>query len=112
LKRPPEYWWAHKDEAQEIFDAQVFVPLVNAMAIPKWMKRAAIKYGQLPIVDGVVQGWLAFELHTSHGTWIDMQEEMAKRAGLTIDTEDFERRMEEFREVSRGGQKPGLQRAE
>jgi len=107
-KRPPEYWLSHKGEAQEIFDAQVFVPYVKAMAIPKWLKKAIIKYRQLPVVDGVVQGWLVFEMHTTRGLCIDVTEGAASAAGLSVDVADFERRMDEFATVSRAGRKSGL----
>jgi len=62
-------------------------------------------------VDGVVQGWVAFVMVTTHGIPRDVIEDILEIKGDTLDWADFERRMEEFSEVSRDGRKPGLQRA-
>ncbi|OWK37533.1 alanine--tRNA ligase [Fimbriiglobus ruber] len=42
--------------------------------------------------NGVVSGKDAFDLHTTHGLFIDITTQMALEAGLTVDRADYERR--------------------
>ena len=103
------YWADHRDEALVLFRKEWWKYQVEHMDIPRRAKKLLLKYGTFGVVDGVIQGWLIFELVTSDGAPLNIIEEFAEAIDLTLDVEDFELRMEEFREKSRAGKKPGLQ---
>ena len=103
------YWEEHPDESRELFCNEHWVPFVNQLSVPKKIRKLLLKYRSLPIVDDVLQGWVVFEMVTTNGIPLDVVEEISLTEGLTLDVADFERRMEEFREKSRDGKKPGLQ---
>src|SRR5207247_4282437 len=47
----------------------------------------------------------AFQLHDTHGVYIDITEQMASEVGLTVDRKAFEEEMEQAKEKARGAQK-------
>src|SRR6202012_3015949 len=58
-------------------------------------------------VAGVLPGPTAFKLYDTYGLALDEQEEMAREAGLTIDTEGFQAEMEKQRTRARASWKGG-----
>ncbi len=58
-----------------------------------------LKYCKSP---PVISGEAAFKLHDTYGFPIDLTEVMARERGMTVDTETYERLMEEARERARG----------
>ena len=75
------------------------------MLSPKQKRKLHQRYGP-PVVDDVVQGWVAFELSSTHGIPEDVIEEILEAKGMTLDWEDYHRRMDEFRQLSRTNSKP------
>jgi alanyl-tRNA synthetase len=57
------------------------------------------------VVAGVLPGAAAFKLYDTYGLALDEQEEMAREAGLTIDTEGFQAEMEKQRTRARASWK-------
>ncbi len=53
----------------------------------------------------VVSGEDAFQLHDTYGVYIDITEQMASEAGLTVDRGGYERAMEEAKNRARGARK-------
>jgi alanyl-tRNA synthetase len=53
----------------------------------------------------VISGQAAFELHTTHGLFIDIVEQMAAEAGMTVDRQEYQRLWEIFTEESSHGRK-------
>jgi alanyl-tRNA synthetase len=53
----------------------------------------------------VISGKDAFQLHDTYGLYIDITEQMASEAGLTVDRAGYEREMEEAKEKARGARK-------
>jgi alanyl-tRNA synthetase len=51
---------------------------------------------------GIIQGSDVFLLHTTHGFPPDLVRQMADERGLGVDLEDYERRIKEHEEISRG----------
>src|SRR5579871_605457 len=54
---------------------------------------------------GVISGKDAFQLHDTHGVYIDITEQMANEAGLGVDRNEFEAEMERARELARQSRK-------
>ena len=54
---------------------------------------------------GVINAKDAFDLHTTQGLFIDITEQMAAEAGLTVDREGYQKLFEKFREESDKGRK-------
>ncbi|MCZ2342278.1 MAG: alanine--tRNA ligase [Bacteroidales bacterium] len=52
--------------------------------------------------QGVISGKDAFELHTTHGVYIEITEQMAAEAGLRVDRAEYERLFEAFQITSAG----------
>ena len=52
-----------------------------------------------------ISGQDAFQLHDTYGLYIDITEQMASEAGLTVDRPGFEQTMEEARDRARGSRK-------
>ena len=52
---------------------------------------------------GAISGKDAFDLATTYGFPFELTRELALERGLPVDEDDFEQRMAEFREISRGG---------
>jgi alanyl-tRNA synthetase len=52
-----------------------------------------------------ISGQDAFQLHDTYGLYIDITEQMASEAGLTVDRPGFEQAMEEARDRARGSRK-------
>jgi alanyl-tRNA synthetase len=52
---------------------------------------------------GAISGKEAFDLATTYGFPFELTRELALERGLPVDEDDFERRMVEFREISRAG---------
>ena len=53
----------------------------------------------------IIAGNVAFDLHTEQGVFIDITEQMAAEAGLTVDRASYERHFKEFQEKSSQGRK-------
>jgi alanyl-tRNA synthetase len=53
--------------------------------------------------QGAISGKEAFDLATTYGFPFELTRELALERGLPVDEDDFERRMVEFREISRAG---------
>ena len=54
---------------------------------------------------GMISGKDAFDLHTERGFLIELTEAMAATRGLKVDQQDYQRRMVEFKKISRGKKK-------
>ncbi|HYV39959.1 MAG TPA: alanine--tRNA ligase, partial [Gemmataceae bacterium] len=52
-----------------------------------------------------ISGHDAFQLHDTYGLYVDITEQMASEAGLTVDRAGYEHEMEEAREKARGARK-------
>jgi alanyl-tRNA synthetase len=55
--------------------------------------------------DGIISGEVAFRLHDTFGVYIDITEQMADEAGLTVDRAGYEREMEKAKARARGARK-------
>jgi alanyl-tRNA synthetase len=53
----------------------------------------------------VIEGSHAFRLHDTYGVYIDITEQMATEAGLTVDRAGFEREMQQAKDKARGARK-------
>lgn len=71
----------------------------------KQKKKLYRRYGP-PVVDGFVQGWVGFELTTVHGIPSDIIEAILLDKSMEMDWDDYNTRMEEFRQLSRDKSKP------
>jgi len=87
---------------------EAFEAGVRSSSMSRRLKRLCVRHGSLPVIDGVLQGWAAFELVTTYGLPFDIVQDMARENGLQVDRPDFEHRFEEFRQKSRGGGPQGL----
>jgi alanyl-tRNA synthetase len=52
-----------------------------------------------------ISGQDAFKLHDTYGLYIDITEQMASEAGLTVDRDGYQREMEGAKEIARGSRK-------
>jgi len=50
--------------------------------------------------QGIISGKDAFDLHTTHGVYIEITEQMAAEAGLKVDRAEYDRLFEEFQKTS------------
>ena len=98
------------DEHRKIFDELVFNPFIQTFKFSRKLKKLIIKYKFMPVINGVVQGWVAFEMCTSDGIPIDVIQDIFEEENMKVDLEDFEKRMKEFKIISKAGKKDGLQR--
>ncbi len=65
---------------------------------------AGVKSGSVKgHAEFVLPGEIAFDLFQTYGFPIELSEELAKERGITIDRQDFNRKMEKHREGSRAG---------
>lgn len=55
--------------------------------------------------SSVISGDEAFKLHDTYGVYIDITEQMASEAGLSVDRKGYERAMEEAKRLARGSRK-------
>jgi len=60
---------------------------------------------------GAISGDDAFVLSATYGFPVELTRELARDRGLAVDEEDFTRRMQEHREISRAGAARGVERA-
>ena len=60
---------------------------------------------------GAISGKDAFDLSTTYGFPFELTRELALERGLPVDEDDFQQRMAEHREISRGGRRPRHRRA-
>ncbi len=58
--------------------------------------------------ESQISGKDAFELHTTHGFLIEITQAMAAKHSLKVDLNSFEKLIDEFGEVSRGGKEYGV----
>ena len=75
------------------------------MLSPRQRRKLQERYGP-PVVDGVVQGWVGFELTTTHGIPEDVIEKILQIKGMTMDWDDYRSRIDGFRQLSRERSKP------
>jgi alanyl-tRNA synthetase len=61
--------------------------------------------GELVATKDVISGEVAFKLHDTYGLYIDIVEQMAREAGLSVDRTGFEREMEAAKAKARGARK-------
>src|SRR5262249_281007 len=69
----------------------------------RWFKEAADR-SKLDGLD-VIRGEDAFKLHDTYGLYIDITEQIAAEAGKTAERADYQRLMEEAKDITRQGSK-------
>src|SRR5439155_10491108 len=55
--------------------------------------------------EGIISGEVAFRLHDTYGVYIDITEQMAVEAGLSVDRKGYEEEMRKAKEKARGARK-------